>query len=442
MIAKAKYHFMDKIGAPALLGLENYTTKRKRAKKAKKKSTSSKEQLFGPPLHSEELIKQLMMKHYLMARYAKGAMPVAWVTSGAPVEILRTFGMYTVYPENHAALVGARKMGPEIQMEAENVGFSRDLCSYARIDLGFIESGKTPAGKMPKPDLMLCGDNICQTVMYWYRAIAEKLDIPLYIINTPFIEGEIKPHQTEFFVKQIQEVIEDIEKRFKLKFDYNKFKEVAIKSKEASEIWGEILYMSAYKPAPTTIFDAFVYMAPVVALRGSDDCLVFYDKLLAELKDRTNKGIGAVLNEKHRILWDNIPVWFKIRELSSMFARAGMNFVVATYTNAWAESAKFIDPDRPFESMARSYSEVVLNVDLNYRKNLMSRLIKEFSVDGMVMHSNRSCKPYSVGQYDLIEILKEEFGIPGVVLESDQTDFRMHSDEQSNTRLEAFIEAY
>jgi benzoyl-CoA reductase/2-hydroxyglutaryl-CoA dehydratase subunit BcrC/BadD/HgdB len=71
----------------------------------------------------------------------------------------------------------------------------------------------------------------------------------------------------------------------------------------------------------------------------------------------------------------------------------------------------------------------------------MESLIKDFQVDGIVIHSARSCKPYSVGQYDLKRILMERLGVPSVVIEADIADARVFSEEQTRTRLEAFFES-
>ena len=110
-----------------------------------------------------------MSLHYLEGRYASGVRPVAWVTSGAPVEILVALGYFLVYPENHAALCGARRRAQGLSEAAEQEGYSRDLCSYARTDLGSVLSGETPVGRLPPPDLLVCCTNICQTVLAWYR---------------------------------------------------------------------------------------------------------------------------------------------------------------------------------------------------------------------------------------------------------------------------------
>ncbi|MCP4708661.1 MAG: 2-hydroxyacyl-CoA dehydratase, partial [Planctomycetes bacterium] len=56
------------------------------------------------------------------------------------------------------------------------------------------------------------------------------------------------------------------------------------------------------------------------------------------------------------------------------------------------------------------------------------------------IHSARSCKPYSVGQYDIKRKLYEELKIPAVIIDGDITDERAYSDEQTRTRLDAFFE--
>lgn len=113
------------------------------------------------PIKTTDTLHQLMIRHYTEVKMAgEHGKKVAWVTSGAPVELLRAAGILPVYPENHAALCGAQKRGVEFCTAAEEKGYSRDLCSYARTDLGCIYSGDSPVGGLPKPDLLLCCNNI------------------------------------------------------------------------------------------------------------------------------------------------------------------------------------------------------------------------------------------------------------------------------------------
>jgi len=423
---------MRDIGAPAIMRLN----------RAQKSGRHRKPNPYvGPPLKCAGRLKEIMTRHYFLSRYAKGAKPVAWVTSGAPVEILRPFDFYTIYPENHGALCGAMKVAPELCAVAEEHGFHQDLCSYARTDLGYYFSRKSPAGKLPQPDLLFASNNICQTVVYWYKALAHYLNIPLILFDTPYNFDGITDSDISYMTRQFEEMIPVLESVSGRHFNHQKFQETIQIAREASITWGEVLATLKARPAPMTIFDAFVHLAPIVSLRGLPVALDYYRTLLSELKERVDKGIGAVKNERRRLMWDNIAIWYKVRDFSNLFAEHGMNFVTATYTNAWAETTPYLNEGQPFESMAKTYSLVILNNNLNHRLRLMERLIKEFQVDGLVIHSARSCKPYSVGQYDLKRLLMERLGLPSVVIEADITDSRVYSEEQTRTRLEAFFEA-
>jgi benzoyl-CoA reductase/2-hydroxyglutaryl-CoA dehydratase subunit BcrC/BadD/HgdB len=67
-------------------------------------------------------------------------------------------------------------------------------------------------------------------------------------------------------------------------------------------------------------------------------------------------------------------------------------------------------------------------------------MIDKYDVQGLVMHSNRSCKPYSFGQYDIRRIIQEKRGIPTLMLEADMVDERSFSEAQVETRIDAFME--
>ena len=429
---RLRYNFMKDLGAPAIMRL---------AKAGKKRRPKKPNSHFGPPLKCAGRLKEIMTRHYFLSRYAEGSRPVAWVTSGAPVEMLRPFGFYTIYPENHGALCGAQKMASELCAVAEEHGYHQDLCSYARTDLGHYFSGKTPAGRLPKPDLLFASNNICQTVVYWYKALAHYWKIPLLLFDTPYNFEEITDSDISYMTGQFEEMIPQLEQVSGRRFNYRKFQETILISRDASLAWGEVLATMKAQPSPMTIFDAFVHLAPIVSLRGLPVSLDYYHTLLSELRERVDRGVGAIRNERFRLMWDNIAIWYKVRDFSNLFAERDMSFVTATYTNAWAETTPYMDNGRPFESMARAYSLVILNNNLNHRLGLMERLIKEFKVDGLVIHSARSCKPYSVGQYDLKRLLMERLGVPSVVIEADITDSRVYSEEQTRTRLEAFFES-
>lgn len=436
-LRRIQYELTGRIAGPLLLQAQEWS-KRLTRPAGKKRPPGP----FGPPLQSTRKLKELMSLHYLQGRHAEGAVPVAWVTSGFPIEILRPLGFHCVYPENHAAMCGVARIVPELSDAVERDGYSRDLCSYARTDLGSLVTGKTPAGRLPRPDLLACCTNICQTVLYWYRDLASRFGVPLVIVDTPFVYGEAKPHHVKYVRDQLEELVPVAERVARRRMDNAGLAEVTRLAKEGARLWGECLATARNKPAPWTGFDGFFHMAPIVALRGSEACNAYYRMLLDELRERVRRGIGGIRQEKHRLLWDNLPIWFATRELSTALAEQGFNLACTSYTNAWAEAGSRVDPKDPYGSAARAYTHVIVNQDLRTRLDILRRLARDYSCDGAVLHSDRSCKPYSIGQVDLKDALAAELGIRVLLLEADHNDPRAWAPAQGDQRLAAFMESF
>jgi benzoyl-CoA reductase/2-hydroxyglutaryl-CoA dehydratase subunit BcrC/BadD/HgdB len=209
-------------------------------------------------------------------------------------------------------------------------------------------------------------------------------------------------------------------------------------SNEAVTLWRGIREMCRARPSPLNAPDLFLAMAPIVVLRGTLAAVRYYRKLEAEVQGRVARGEGALLQEeRYRLLWDNIAIWHQLFRLFSLFSRAGACFVVDTYTNAWSLS---VDMSEPIRGLARTYSTVYINQSLQVRADQMVDMVRRYSVDGMVFHSNRSCKPYSLGQYDLLSLVSEETGVPGLILEADMCDTRLYAEEPVKNRIQAFLD--
>ncbi|MCA9524368.1 MAG: 2-hydroxyacyl-CoA dehydratase [Myxococcales bacterium] len=436
LTAQLKYHINYDLLGPAVLRFQRWQDERK----IRAAATKNGDALLAGTLRTTARMKEMMALHYLQGRYANRVKKVAWVTSGAPVEILKALDFVLIYPENHAALCGARKQVVEIASAAEDAGYSRDICSYARTDIGSLISGKTPVGNLPKPDLLLCCNNICQTVHYWYRVLAAHFEVPLVLIDTPFLYTDAQEHQIAFVKQQLEAMIPIAERVAGRSLSYARLKEVARYSKEAAELWLEILNRAQHKPSPITAFDGFINMGPIVDLRGEAETVALYASLLAEVDERIAAGVGAVRHERKRVLWDNLPIWFKLGKLSNLLASHGVNIVVSNYTYAWGELAPMMDIERPIEMAARVYLHPILNRSTGDKLRAMKKLVADFALDGAILHSDRSCKPYSVGQIDQRDRLVKDVGIPALLLEADHNDPRSFSDEQATGRIEAFVE--
>jgi bcr-type benzoyl-CoA reductase subunit B len=390
-------------------------------------------------LRASQKMKELMTRYYIGAKMAEGTdKKIAWISSGGPVEFLIAADIIPIYPENHGAMLGASRMSVELCEVAESLGYSRDLCSYARGDIGSALTKKSPIGGLPRPNFLLACNNICGTVLKWYQALSRFFDVPLFFLDTPFIHHKLIPESIIYVRRQFEELIAFIEIQTGKKFDRHRLGEVVRYSGQAAILWKEVLDQCAHRPSPMSCFDAFINMAPIVTLRGTEEVVQFYRDMKEELKERIIQGMSAVPEEKFRLLWDNIPIWYKMRELSELFSSYGACLVADTYTSAWVFEG--MDTSDPLEGLAQAYTTAYLNISIDLMVERILDLLQRFGVDGLIIHSNRSCKPYSLGQYDMQRLIYQKTGIPGLVIEADMTDARVYSDAQVKTRIEAFME--
>jgi len=434
MLKRLKHIIKAEVIGRTVLRLSKHLDRRR----LRKRQHTKKDSIFGPPLISSADMKELMSLHYL--RGETTTRKVAWVTSGAPIEILLALDYHLFYPENHAALCGARKVSTSLIEDSEDFSYSQDICSYVKVNFGGILKNRYPVARIPKPDLILTCNNICQTVLYWYRVIADIYKIPIIVIDTPFVYEKVEPHQVEYVRRQLDESIGIMERVAKKSLSEKRLNQVLLLSKEAVSLWLKILMMAKHRPSPISAFDTFIQMGPIVDLRGEESTIRYYKRLLSELEYRVKNRIGAIRNEKYRLLWDNLPVWFMLREISTTLAKYDTSIIAATFSYAWGELAPLMDESKPLDSIANVYLQVLLNRSTGSKLQTMKRLIDELEIDGVILHSNRSCKPYSLGQIDQRNYIINNLKIPAFLIEADQADGRDFNVNQARMRLEAFIE--
>jgi benzoyl-CoA reductase/2-hydroxyglutaryl-CoA dehydratase subunit BcrC/BadD/HgdB len=179
-------------------------------------------------------------------------------------------------------------------------------------------------------------------------------------------------------------------------------------------------------------------MGPAVILRGEQRAVDYYKVLLAELKKRIQDGVAAIDDERFRLYWEGMPIWGKLRELSTQFAELSACVLASTYCSSWVFTA--LDPDDPFDSMARAYTELFIVRDEKYKEKYFEAQIELYKIDGMIFHDAKTCPNNSNNRYGLPERLAKKYNMPMLVIQGDLNDLRCYSEEQARTNIEAYIE--
>ncbi len=398
------------------------------------------------PIAAAEEMRRLMEAHFrgLDESARTGDRRVAWCTSVGPAELLRAMGFDVYFPENHGAMLGSTRTATDHIPAANAIGYSPDVCSYMTSDIGAFLRGETPLKRaygipgVPRPDVLVYNTNQCRDVQEWFAFYSRRFGVPSLGVTSPKCVGELMPAHVEDVRGQLEALVPPLERIAGAPLDEGALKEAVRLSRDAARLWGEVLATAAARPAPMTFFDGTIHMGPIVVLRGLPEAVGYYATLLEEMRRRASDGVAAVEGERHRLYWEGMPIWGRLRAHSEMFAGLGCAVVASTYCNSWVLDA--LDPADPFGSMARAYTGIFIVRDEGYKQGYIERIVREFGVDGVVFHDSKTCPNNSNARYGMPRRLQEATGVPTLVLDGDLNDLRMVSDEQLRTNVEAFVE--
>lgn len=365
--------------------------------------------------------------------------PVGWSTSVFPQELAEIFDLQLLYPENHAAGVAAKRESLELCELSEGEGYSNDLCAYARTNFGVLLKGHSDALPMPEPDFLCCCNNICNEVIKWYENISRELNIPLIMIDTAYnLETEVTESRIKYLRGQFEEAIRQLEKISGKKFDPKRLEEVMKISSENGKLWKYSMSLPEGNfPSPMNGFDLFNYMAAIVAARGKKETTEAFKLLIEELEENAKTGQTSFRGEeKFRIMLEGIPCWPHIGYKMKSLSKQGVNMTGSVYPHAWA----LIYDVNDLDGMARAYSTMFNNVNIETMVEYRVNALKGGNCDGAFYHMNRSCKLMSFVQYEMQRRVAEQTGLPYAGFDGDQADPRNFAKAQFETRLEGLVE--
>jgi benzoyl-CoA reductase subunit B len=402
------------------------------------------------------LQKEMIAGHYSALAQApqQGRKVVYTFVPGNLTELLRSFGLLPLLPEINALQSGMRKLSGDYIAEAEKRGHSEDVCTYVKCDIGMLKTGNIgPTGeRLPPPDLLLLSYTGCFTFMKWFELLRQEYNCPVAMLHVPYqAEGRILPHHVGYIVQQLRtEVIPKLEQVSGLRYDEERLREALKLSAEAEDDLVWVLESAKNVPSPIdAYFGGVYYIGPMfTAFRGTSEGVAYYRALREEIQERVHAGLGPLTpegtqaRERFRLVIEGPPNWTSFREFWKMFYDEGAVVVASSYTKVGGLYDRGFrhDPERPLETLAEYCLGCYTNLGLPTRLELLQRYIREYSADGFMINSIKSCNSFSVGQLLLLRQLEQSTGRPGGFIESDLVDPRYFSAANIKNRIESYLQ--
>ncbi len=424
-----------------------------------------------------EKAKELRLKYYKNYATAHEKGGIRWSGGAASLDCV-PLGLgddvYSLTGEPYGASVAYNKEFAKMCHDAvEARGYARDLCAYMRNYWGSVLLDIYAfGGKFPKPDFMW-QLHICCSHTKWYQE-ASRIEggIPYFSIDWgagPYFvwdeeKGDFLPkpeeHRINYIAEQIYRGIEWLEKVTGRKFDDEKFIEAAKNYFESTSLWAEICCLNQAVPAPMdekTMFSFYVFAA---LDKSRKDVVDFYKELRDEMKDRVDRGIAALPNERARVMTDIQPPWGFL-EIFRYMEKYGIvsigSFYTFTLMGHWEvdEEGNLKPRTTPMQKgielktrddAVRAVAEWCLGLPMaqifyghKFKSHWMKKIFKQWKCDGAIIHFNRGCEGLSLGVAENYLAFLEA-GIPTVYYEGNMGDEREFDVATVKGQIDAFVE--
>ena len=391
-----------------------------------------------------------------LADHAKRGEGAAYVfVMGSMAELLHVFDFPLVLPEITSLQTAVRRVADTYLAEAEDYGYSPDICGYVKADIAVqLRGGQHPMGQIPKPSIAVM-TNACNTYIKWAEIWERMYGMPAYVLDIPASRQDgqwVVPgapgfeRDRRYVAAQLRELIGVLETVTKKKFDVDRLREAMTHANTMSRGWKRVLELNRSRPSLfNALSDGTIYLGVCNGFRGQPEGARYFEELVEEMEFKRANGIGTLVDEKFRLTFVGVPCYPIFRRFTELFSEHGGTFVNSTYlwfasggTNLGFE----YDLKDPIESLAEGVLVGVSDAmdSMFFQTRALSGMIDDFAVDGVVYHPIKSCRTTSTGLADNRRALMEMRDIASLFIESDMMDRRVVSEAQLKNRIDAFFE--
>jgi benzoyl-CoA reductase/2-hydroxyglutaryl-CoA dehydratase subunit BcrC/BadD/HgdB len=271
--------------------------------------------------------------------------------------------------------------------------------------------------------------------------MAELQGVPYYLMDRPY---DLTKENFDYYVGEIKDLIEYLEEQFDRKLDYDRLKEGVMKSYRVTELCMEINELRKAIPEPLSCEGIFAQTAVSWMLSGTDEAVTFYENMVKELREKVKNKVGAVPDERFRLLFSFLIPFWDMSIMDWMQEKHGA-VVVMDLLNVWGgDSQWIIDPDKPIENLAMKTflhpAGCLLHGPVEPYKEAVVRCAKEYSADGAIFFSHIGCRQACACMRTIKDVLQEQVGIPMVNVDCDIVDKTFTTREEQLEALESFFE--
>ena len=385
---------------------------------------------------SELIYNQMLEKYFTNVHNAKeqGGF-VAAHTIFFPVEILYAMGITPLHNEvttwTSALLLGNQM---EFLNAGAEAGLAPEICSPHRgLAGGYYRK------MLPKPDVVLWCNLICDNTAKSGEYIAELTGAPSFFLDHPF---DRSPGEQRYLVEELKDLIAFLEKVSGRKMDWDKLSRGVVEMDKQIKLFSEIGELRKARPSPFPTRRFMEFLTVDYMFAGQPEATEYLEALKAELKEMITQGKGAVNPEKYRLMTLFIPPLHMLSFLDRLYQEFGAVSAVEPLFTDWKYEP--LDPAKPLESVAKK-SFMIPEARTMYGPlgeetlNEIRDSARDYKVDGCIYYAFIGCR-HTCATIKLFKDVLNELDVPVLTLDCDIVDPTVNNETEVRQKFEQFFE--
>jgi len=384
---------------------------------------------------SDALYFRMLGDYYERLRCAhEEGRPVAMHTVFLPAEILEAMDITPMHAETSTWLTASfTGMSADLLIKAAELGMATEICSAHR---GLV--GAFALGIMPRPDVIIWSNLMCDNTAKSGDMIMEIADCPGYFLDHPFEES---PEEAAYLIEEFKGLIAFLEEKTGRRMDWDRLSEVVARSDQQIQLYREINVLRRAVPSPFPPQRFMELIMPLYLLPGHPDAIEYLETLRDDLALMVARGQGAASRERFRLMSLFVPPMYLLGFLGRISEEHGAVSVTEPFFDMWPEDR--LDPSRPLEALVRkSFMFPEMASYGPFRRETLDRtleLARDYRVDGAIYYAHVGCRQASALSKAYKDAL-DEIDVPMLTLDFDILDPTVAPEEEIQIKLEGFFE--
>jgi benzoyl-CoA reductase/2-hydroxyglutaryl-CoA dehydratase subunit BcrC/BadD/HgdB len=361
------------------------------------------------------------------ARAYRREEPVAWTSAFFPDELLHALNIIPFAPEAASGMAAALGLSPGLLNKAEEIGFSKDGCSFHR-----CAAAGTEQDLFPRPDMLLASSHLCDGAPQLFQYLSRRYNRPLFLLDVPAAPGEAAE---QYLSDQLKELAAWLERHSGRKLTGERLEKAFSRSNRAREMQLQVNELRRDPASPLDGGEALAFFYLLLVGQGHPDTVHIYATLARELAEGI-KNSWSRDRGRFRLIWMQLKPYYRNDLLPYLENELQARVVFEEVNDVFWPP---LDPDRPYVSLTR---KILSNPALGPGRRRLERakwLAQRYNAGGVIHYSHWGCRQAVGSVYYLKEGLNQS-GISFLSLDGDCVDPSNFPPGQAKTRIESFVE--